>query len=92
MAADRGSENESRRQRKSESQSQGSVNGDEMEEPDFSDQEGFLDDISDEGCYELQCIFCAIWVGSVNTCNNKMNLICHSYVYKNRLELKKPII
>uniref|UniRef100_A0A8W8I091 Uncharacterized protein n=1 Tax=Magallana gigas TaxID=29159 RepID=A0A8W8I091_MAGGI len=48
MAADRGSDSESRRHRKSESQSQGSVNGDEIEEPDFSDPEGYVDDISEE--------------------------------------------
>lgn len=66
MAADRGSESESRRHRKSESQSQGSVNGDEIEEPDFSDPEGYVDDISEEGSKSLHCLFCAIWVGSLN--------------------------
>lgn len=59
MAAEKGDSDGSRRHQKSESQGQDGEFEDYGDEPDFSDPEDFVDDITEEGlsdiCFEKTC-------------------------------------
>ena len=52
MAADKG-DGTSRKWRKSDGALENNAGSEEEEEPDFSDREDFVDDITDEGSFEI---------------------------------------